>query len=110
MNTETNSSCCKTSGFIPLVLVAASIILILAAQLNGLMNQRKNIQTAVQNQQASVQNALQQSRLIQAGLEKVVSDVLELAQDGDPDAKAIIAKYGISRQGAPAPAASPAAK
>lgn len=108
MSTESNSSCGNNSCFIPLVLVALSLIVAFGSQLYSEVAQRKSIQLAVENQQNAVQQALQQSRLVQAGLEKVVNDVLELAQSGDPDAKAIIAKYGVSRQGgAAAPSASP---
>ena len=47
-----------------------------------------------------------QSRRVQAGLQKFARDLIEVAKT-DEDAKAIVTKYGISVTN-PAPAAAPA--
>ena len=105
MSTENNSSSCCTSGFIPLTLLAVSLLIVFIWQLSNISSQRTALQNLIQNQQ----QAVQQSRQVQAGLEKLVTDLLDLSQNGDEDAKAIVAKYGIARQGgAPAVSATPA--
>ena len=100
MSTENNSSCCASSPFIPLLLLSVSLLIWQVGTLSG---QRTNLQNLINNQQAAVE----QSHQVQANLEKIVNDLLLLAQDGDADAKAITTKFGISRQGGPA--ATPAA-
>ena len=103
MSTENNSSCCASSPFIPLLLLSVSLLIFLFWQVGTLSGQRTNLQNLINNQQAAVE----QSHQVQANLEKIVNDLLLLAQDGDADAKAITTKFGISRQGGPA--ATPAA-
>ena len=95
MSAENNSSSCCSSPFIPLVLLAVSLLIVFVWQLSNISSQRSALQNLVQSQQQTVQ----QSRQIQAGLEKLVNDLVDLAQSGDDDAKAIVTKYGISRQG-----------
>ena len=108
MSTENNSSSCCNSAFIPLTLLAVSLLIVFIWQLSNISSQRSGLQNLIQNQQ----QAVQQSHQVQAGLEKIVGDLLDLAQGGDDDAKAIVAKYGIARQGgaqaAPAASATPA--
>jgi predicted PurR-regulated permease PerM len=102
MSTQDNPSCNKCA-FLPLTLLAVSFLIILVWQLTNITSQRSGLQNLIQNQQ----QAVQQSRQVQTGLEKLVNDLLDLAQNGDADAKAIVTKFGIARQ-APAPAATPA--
>ena len=101
MSTETDSSCCN-SPFVPLTLLAVSLLIVLIWQLSNISTQRSGLQNLIQNQQQGVQ----QSHQVQVGLEKIVNDLLDLAQSGDADAKAIVTKFGIARQGAQAPASS----
>jgi len=106
MSTENNSSSCCNSGFIPLTLLAVSLLIVFIWQLSNISSQRVALQNLIQSQQ----QAVQQSRQVQAGLEKLVNDLLDLSQSGDEDAKAIVTKYGIARQGGTAAVAPSPAK
>ena len=94
------------SAFLPLALLGASLALVLAFQVSVILPQKGLLQQALTQNEQSVQ----QSKQVQAGLQRLVMDVVNAATD-DKDAQAIIAKYGIQVSGsAPAPAASPASK
>jgi hypothetical protein len=90
--------------FLPLTLLGVSLALVLAFQVSVLMPQRNLLQQALtQNEQG-----VQQSKQVQAGLQRMVMDIVTAAAD-DKDAQAIIAKYGIQVSGSsPIPATSPA--
>jgi hypothetical protein len=91
-------------GFIPLVLVAVSLIIILSWELI-IGNQARANGGRLREQQAKL---VDQSKQIQSGLEKIARDLIDVARSGDDDAKALVTKYGINVS-SPAPAASPAA-
>ena len=105
----------RSDAFLPLVLIALSLILVFIWQLTNLSKQRTNLRASQEQYEAAFRNTipqldqqLQQSRAVQAKLESLVTDVLNLAKDGDTDAKAIVDKYKIQQQGTPAAAtASP---
>ena len=90
-------------GFIPLVLIAISLIIIFSWELI-IANQARNNGERLREQQAKI---VDQSKQIQTGLEKIARDLIEVSRTDD-DAKALVTKYGINISN-PALAASPAA-
>lgn len=105
-----------TNAFLPIVLLALSLIFIFIWQLTNLSKQRDTVRATQQQLEAAFRNStpqqeqvIQQSRAVQAKLEALVTDVLALARDGDPDARALVDKYKIQQSAPPATAApSPA--
>lgn len=81
----------KFNPFLPIVLIAATLIIILGQNLLTVREQK----TALKQQVDQQQPALEQSRQIQARFQKMMVDLLQLAQT-DADAKTIVAKYGIA--------------
>lgn len=73
-------------------------------QIKTISNDRTEIQAMMQQQQDPVNK----SKQVQAGLEKIVLELLQLARNGDADAKTIITKYNISQQAPGGAAPSPA--
>ena len=100
---DSDSSQSHLDAFVPLLLLALSLVLIFVFQLTAITQQRAAFENAVNRQGEGVK----QSRIVQGNLEKLVRDVLDLAQSGDSEAKAVIQKYGIQSNApvAPAPAA-----
>ncbi|MEI8233246.1 MAG: hypothetical protein WCH57_01020 [Verrucomicrobiota bacterium] len=97
----------QMSAFLPLALLGVSFALLLVFQVSVLLPQRTFLQQVLtQNEQG-----VQQSKQVQASLQRLVMDVVTAASD-DKDAQSIIAKYGIQVSGPSpipaAPAASPA--
>jgi cytoskeletal protein RodZ len=106
--TETVVSTGQTA-FWPVVLVGLSLCAILVWQLR-VQNEAKDHGTQMRDQQVKL---VEQSRRVQAGLQKFARDLIEVAKTDD-EAKAIVAKAGISITNpgtaaapAPAPQASP---
>ena len=93
----------RFNGFVPLVLIALSVIIIFGWEVIVAGQARRNGRQ-LRDQQAKL---VEQSKQIQVGLEKIARDLIELAKTDD-DAKALVAKYNINIS-SPAPAASPAA-
>ena len=87
------SSQCK-GAFLPLVLVAISLALILIFQVSMQLPQRDLLRKFIQQNGKGVEQSLQ----VQASLQKLVTDLFAAASD-DKDAQAIIAKYGIQMTG-----------
>jgi len=79
-------------GFLPLTLLLLSFILNLIWQLSAISSQRSGFQYTIQRQDELVS----QSHKVQAGFQKLMNDLLDLAQT-DEDAKAIAKKHGIAR-------------
>ncbi len=94
----------RYNGFLPLVLLALSVIVVLCWELT-LAGQARSNGTQLREQQTKI---VEQSRKVQTGLEKIARDLIEVSKTDD-DAKALIAKYAISINN-PAPAASPSPK
>ncbi|MCX6997800.1 MAG: hypothetical protein NTV49_12110 [Kiritimatiellaeota bacterium] len=101
MNEITESS---DKAFWPIALVALSLILVLGRDLYVSSKQKVMLkQIGIQQDQGVLQ-----SRQVAANFEKMMRDLLQLAQT-DTDAKAIVTKYGIKitePPAAPAPARS----
>ena len=98
------------SAFLPLALLGVTLAMVLVFQVSILLPQRTLLQQALTQNEVGVQ----QSKQVQAGLQRLVMDLVNSAAD-DKDAQAIIAKYGIQVTGNPAAAAaspkeSPASK
>jgi uncharacterized protein YigA (DUF484 family) len=90
----------KLDGFIPLVILCVSFIVLLGWQVSVASSQRTMLENAITRQEPSVT----QSQQIQASVTKLVTDLLQAAQTDDT-AKKIVDKYKIQQN---APAASPA--
>lgn len=92
--------------FLPLALLAISLLVILTYQL-ALTSARKD---ALSQQLVLLQNQEQQASLFKASLQSIINDLRQLGQT-DPDAQAIVRKYITvqqPQQGAPAtPPAQP---
>ena len=108
-----NSESSNDKSFIPIVLVTLSIIVAFGWQVQRISQDRDNLQANKQKLEEFAQTTLPKledqvlkAKQIQAGLEKLVLDLLEAAKT-DPDAKAIVTKYNI-KQEAPASGAAPA--
>jgi len=94
----------KMDAFIPLVLLSISFIVLLGWQVAVNSTQRGQLENAITRQEPAVT----QSQQVQAGVSKLVGDLLAAAQTDDA-AKAIVAKFKIQQNGAPGAAAgSPA--
>ena len=103
MNSETHHSSPCQGAFIPFLLVGLSLVISFLWQIKTISSDRAEIQAMMQQQADPVNK----SKQVQAGLEKMVLELLQLARNGDSDAKAIIEKYNISQQ---APATATPAK
>ena len=97
------SSSSGPTAFWPFLLVAVSLCSILGWQIR-VASQVQEHGAQLRDQQVKV---VEQSKRMQAGLQKFARDLIEVAKT-DADAKAIVDKYGISVN-SPAPAAAPAA-
>jgi hypothetical protein len=98
MNSEPNKSSCCQGPFLPVLLIGLSLVLTFAWQIKNISDQHTALQNSIQTQTATVDK----SKKMQSSLESIAVDLLQLAKDGDSDAKAIVSKYNIS-QAAPAP-------
>src|SRR5438874_2601889 len=101
MNSEYSPASSKTGPFIPLLLLTVSILFIFIWQLVNISQQRSAFQEAQRKTEEFVttntpkqEELVKQSKELQTKLEKLVTDLLELAKT-DPDAKAITDKYKI---------------
>lgn len=91
------------TAFWPVSLVALSLCAILVWQLIVANQVRQHATQLIEQQNKLVD----QSRRVQAGLQKFARDLIEVAKT-DEEAKNIVTKYGISMTN-PAPAAAPQA-
>ncbi|PAW76719.1 MAG: hypothetical protein B9S32_14385 [Verrucomicrobia bacterium Tous-C9LFEB] len=87
------------SPFWPLVLVSAAFVILEAYQFTLIFTQRMGLQRQIQQQSEVVTRANQ----TQNELQRVVMELLALADTGNADAKAIVAKYKISNSAPAAP-------
>jgi preprotein translocase subunit YajC len=96
----------QTDAFIPLVILAISLIVLLGWQVSESSTQRTMLENALTRGQAAVTQAQQ----VQGTVSKLATDLLQAAQTDDT-AKAIVNKYNIKENApagdASAPAASP---
>jgi predicted PurR-regulated permease PerM len=102
-----------SNAFLPLVLISVAFISLLVWQLVNITSQKKNVVAAEEQLETSFKEStpqheklIEQSKAVQAKLEAIATDLLNLAKANDPDAKKIIEKYKI-QQGAPAAAPTP---
>lgn len=103
--TETVATSGGRTAFWPFILLGLSVCAILVWQLI-VANQVKAHGEQMREQQVKL---VDQSRKVQAGLQKFARDLIEVAKT-DEEAKAIVTKYGISvANPAPGAAAAPAA-
>ncbi len=103
----------SSTAFLPLVLLALAFISLLIWQVLNIGSQKKNLLAAEEQLETSFKEStpqheklIEQSKAVQAKLEAIATDLLNLAKADDPDAKKIIEKYKI-QQGAPAAATAP---
>jgi hypothetical protein len=89
----------KMDAFIPIVLLAVTLIVLLAWQVKETHSQGTYLENLITRQEPQVD----QSTQIQATVTKLVRDLIQAAQTDD-SAKAIIAKYKIQEA---APEATP---
>jgi cell division protein FtsB len=91
----------SSNAFWPVTLLALSLITILSWQLWMGLEAKTNLQTQLALPQRKA--TLEQAKKVQTDLEKLVTDLLDLAQS-DKDAKDIVDKYQIKRnENTPAP-------
>ena len=107
MNDVTDTKSAESNGsFLPLLLLGMGFALVLIFQVSVLLPQRGLLQKIIEQNKKGVE----QSKQVQAGLQKLVMDLIAASPD-DKDAQAIITKYGIQVSGtSPVPAAKPTAK
>src|SRR5438132_2926580 len=93
-----------TDAFLPLVLLALSLIFVFIAQIVGVSAQRRAVNDARDRLENDFRNStpqheqmIAQSRQVQARLQQLANDLLEVAKTGDPDAKAIVEKWKIQQ-------------
>ncbi|MHA3771092.1 DUF948 domain-containing protein [Verrucomicrobiota bacterium sgz303538] len=110
MNSETRPA---PSYLIPFALLAISFAVVLIYQIVNVSKQHSAMQDTKKQLTEIIQQRetlVKQSTELQAKLQALVVDLLELSKKDDK-AKAIVQKYGIQQTGAPgapAPAAQPA--
>lgn len=90
----------QVSAFWPLFIISVSLIILLSYQVTLVFGQRIGLQRQIQQQTETVTRANQ----TQSELQRVVMELIALADSGDADAKAIVAKYKISNSGPATPA------
>lgn len=83
----------STNPFLPIVLVGISLICFLGPNYSALRDQQKALQ-GLKDQQLPI---VDQSRQVQIRFQKMMMDLLQLAQT-DKEAQAIVQKYGIAVQ------------
>ncbi len=96
-------------AFIPLVLLAVSLIGFLGWQVSVTSDQRnslENVKSQLEDAVARQDPEVTQSQQVQQGLEKIAQDLINLAAT-DGTAKAIAEKYVRSTQPPASPAPSP---
>jgi len=95
---ETTQPTTATCGnpFLPIVLLALSLIIVLGQNLLAVREQKAALNQMIDQQKP----AIEQSRQVQARFQKMMMELLQLAQT-DADAKTVAAKYGISYTPAP---------
>jgi len=111
---EQESSAPQSANLLPTALIALSLLLFFAWQLSIFSRQRSEVITsrsqleeAYKNSGPEAEKALKQSQAVQNKLLNLATGIYNLAQSGDPDAKAIVEKAHIVNQTptqAPAPA------
>ncbi len=82
--------------FLPIALVAVSVIVILGQNFLQMREQQTALQQ-IRDQQVPI---VEQSRQVQMRFQKMMMDLLQLSQT-DKDAQTIVAKYGIAVQAPP---------
>lgn len=82
----------SSSPFIPVLLVAVAVLLLLVWQFLIAWNTRGNLRAQFENRKQLVT----QSELVQGNVQKLINDLLELAVT-DADAKKVVDKYNIRR-------------
>ena len=93
-----------TDAFIPLAILAVSLITLLGWQVSNASTNKTQLENAITRQEPAVN----QSHQVQANVTKLLNDLLEAAQTDD-GAKAIVAQFKIQTSATPgAAAASPA--
>jgi len=90
------------SAFLPLTLLGASLLLVMAWQIFLSLQTRANARAQFEQRKQLVE----QSTKVQGGLESLVNDLLALAET-DKEAKTVVDKYQIRRN---APPTAPDAK
>ena len=88
----------ERDAFLPVLLLALSLLLFFIFQINNVTEQRTALKTAIDRQDQVVK----QSRQIQDLLKNVALDLLNAAKTDD-NAKQIVTKYNIQQQPPPAP-------
>ena len=114
MNTEYTTPG-QGKSFIPLTLISLSIIIFFASELSIISKDREAISTSKQkwediqnNSGAQLDPGVEKSKQAEAVVQKLVLDLLDLANKGNNDgAKQVITKYGI-KQAANGAATTPA--
>ena len=81
----------KLNLFWPFALLAASLIIVLGQNLWTVRDQKAALTNAIDQQRP----ALEQSRQVQVRFQKMMVDLLQMAQT-DAEAKTIVTKYGIA--------------
>lgn len=106
----------QDKAFLPLTLLSISMILFFSWQLynislqsNNLRNNKQKLEDFVSNSVPKLDEQGARAKQVQAGLEKLVLDLLEVAKT-DPEAKAIVQKYQIQQQQKPTNSGSQAAQ
>ena len=79
--------------FLPIVLIGLSLVCILGPNYWGMREQK----TALENLKKQQVPVLDQSRQVQVRFQKMMMDLLQLAQT-DKEAQALVTKYGIAVQ------------
>ncbi len=106
METETQTSTTVHSsyhGFWPVLLIGLSILFIFAWEVRINMLTRESAQQ-LQQQQVTL---VEQSTKVQAGLEKLVRGLVDLAKT-DEEAKKLVTKFGIKLNNPSVPTSTPA--
>lgn len=91
-----------SNPFLPILLLILSVAVVLIWQVNNIAQQRSALQIGI----GQLQEPTRQSQQFQGNLQRFLTDLLELAKT-DPQAKAVVDKYGI-RQQAPVSPTPPA--
>jgi hypothetical protein len=99
MNEDTPSTSAARGGnpFLPIVLIALSLIIVLGQNLLTARAQKSALNQVLAQQKP----AIEQSRQVAARFTKMMGDLLQLAQT-DAEAKAIATKHGIAFTPGPA--------
>ena len=103
MDPDTQAQATHYHGFWPVLLIGLSVLLVFTWEIQVNMATRQTLRDSQEQQTRLVE----QSTKVQAGLEKLVRGLVDLAKT-DEEAKKLVAKFGVKLNNPTVPTSTPA--